>query len=219
MGDMNSQECFKLWRIWTTSKQMCHDRGYLVLPEDLELSFDSWKERFGDRPKDGHPKRDELNFVVGHNDNEMDRLFVFFPHEKNVSGDDVKSFYKRMEEGSIYRSIIVYEAKITPIAKSFIDALKTQSAELGRTYIMEIFRAKELMINVTKHTLVPKHIVLNNEEKQVLLGRYRLKETELARIQCDDPVTRYYGLVVGQVFKIVRSSATAGRYVSYRIVA
>jgi len=215
MGDMNSQDCFKLWRIWITCKQMCHDRGYLVLPDDIELDFDGWKARFGDKPKDDHPKRSDLNFVVGHNDNEMDRLFVFFPNEKNVSGDDVKNFYKRMEEGGIQRGIVVYESKITPIAKGYIDGVKA----LEKPVIMDIFRTKELMINVTKHTLVPLHSVLTQQEKEVLLQRYKLKETELARIQSDDPVTRYFGLVIGQVFKIVRSSATAGRYVSYRIVA
>jgi len=215
MGDMNAQECYKLWRIWITSKEMCHDRDYLVLPDDIGLDFDGFKTRFGDKPKDDHPRRSDLNYVVSHNDNEMDNLFVFFPDQINVSGDDVKGFFKRMEEGGIRRSIVVYESKITPIAKGYIDGLKA----LEKPVIMEIFRAKELMINVTKHTLVPQHYVLTQQEKEVLLRRYKLKETELARIQSDDPVTRYFGLVVGQVFKIVRSSATAGRYVSYRIVA
>ena len=113
------------------------------------------------------------------------------------------------------------------------------------------------MINVTRHELVPKHAVLVEEEKQTLLKRYGLKETELGQIQRGDPVARYsvarstgavtqdvqfqmqcllisirtdlrsllcctiiryFGMSKGQVFKIVRSSQTAGRYVSYRIV-
>jgi DNA-directed RNA polymerase I, II, and III subunit RPABC1 len=56
------------------------------------------------------------------------------------------------------------------------------------------------------------------DEKATLLARYGLKERELGRIQSMDPVAKFYGVVPGQVFKIVRSSQTAGRYVSYRIV-
>ena len=48
-----------------------------------------------------------------------------------------------------------------------------------------------MLVDITKHTFVLKHVVLSENKKQELLKRYRLKETPLPRIQFNDPVARY----------------------------
>ena len=80
-----------------------------------------------------------------------------------------------------------------------------------------MFIQDELLVNITKHELVPKHMVLTDAEKSELLKRYRAKAEQLPKIQCQDAVARYFGVRKGQVMKIIRPSETAGRYVTYRI--
>lgn len=69
---------------------------------------------------------------------------------------------------------------------------------------VELFQKQELLFNVTKHDLVPRHRKLSNEEQQEVLRKYRVTALKLPKIKKDDPVTRYFQGKVGEVFEITR---------------
>ncbi|XP_052099722.1 DNA-directed RNA polymerases I, II, and III subunit RPABC1 [Mytilus californianus] len=207
----DEQETYKLWRIRKTIMQLCHDRGYLVTQDELDQTLDEFKGQFGDKPSERKPARSDLIVLVAHNDDPTDQMFVFFPEEPKVGIKTIKTYCQRMQEENITRAIIVVQIGMTPSAKQSL-------TDMAPKYILEQFIESELLINITEHMLVPEHVVLIPEEKSELLSRYRLKESQLPRIQQGDPVSRYFGLKRGQVVKIIRNSETAGRYVSYRLV-
>ncbi|BES95901.1 unnamed protein product [Nesidiocoris tenuis] len=207
----DEQETYKLWRIRKTVMQLCHDRGYLVTQDELDQTLDQFKEQFGNKPSEKRPARSDLIVLVAHNDDPTDQMFVFFPDEPKIGIKTIKTYCQRMQEENIHRAIIVVQLGMTPSAKQSL-------VDMAPKYILEQFLESELLINITEHELVPEHVVLTPEEKQELLGRYKLKENQLMRIQAGDPVARYFGLKRGQCVKIIRSSETAGRYISYRLV-
>ncbi len=110
----------------------------------------------------------------------------------------------------VSNAIMVLKVDITPFAKQAVQ-------EMSDSFRMEHFKESELLVDITQHQLVPQHQVLTAAEKAELLKRYRLKDTQLPRIQPNDPIARYYGMKRGQVVKIIRPSETAGRYVTYRV--
>jgi DNA-directed RNA polymerase subunit H len=72
--------------------------------------------------------------------------------------------------------------------------------------------------SVFNHELVPKHVVLNQEEAEELLNKHHIKPHQLPYIKVSDPAVREIGAKPGQIVKIIRKSPTAGEYVYYRLV-
>ncbi|KAF9084581.1 DNA-directed RNA polymerases II 24 kDa polypeptide (RNA polymerase II subunit 5) [Mortierella sp. GBA35] len=205
--DNESREIVRLWRVYRTIHQLCAHRGYLIAQNELDQDLQKFTDLFASH---GKVDRNALMFMVQKKDDPADQMLVFFPDEASVGVKTIKKYCELMVAKSVGRGIVIYQDKITPMATKVI-------SEVSHSYHLESFQEADLLVNITEHTLVPEHVVLSPEEKETLLKRYRLKETQLPRIQPSDPIARYYGLARGQVVKIMRPSETSGRYVSYRL--
>jgi DNA-directed RNA polymerases I, II, and III subunit RPABC1 len=137
-------------------------------------------------------------------------VWVEFNGDTNVGIKQLRTFAHHISKHNFHTGIFVSAVPVTASALKIIPTVLPS--------IIETFQEQDLLVNITKHDFVPKHILLSREEKAALLSRYRLKESQLPRIQTSDPVARYLGLRRGQVVKIIRKSETAGRYASYRWV-
>jgi len=205
VGGLNP-ETSKMFRVRKTCLKMLSKRGYIVDDAALNMSTDNFRTKFGD-----NPSRENLTILVEKADDSTDQLFVFFPEDEKVGVKPIKTYCQRMKDENVLHAIIVVKVNLTPFAKT---AVKEMSM---RGFRVEYFRDAELLVDITEHKLVPEHVVLTNQQKLELLERYRLKSSQLPRIQLTDPIARYYGLKHNQVVKIIRPSETAGRYITYRI--
>ncbi|KIP11164.1 hypothetical protein PHLGIDRAFT_125055 [Phlebiopsis gigantea 11061_1 CR5-6] len=204
----DQDEPAKLWKVNRTIHELVKDRGFQVADDEISMDLAVFKQHYASHA--GTVDRSQLNFFTNHQNNPMEQIYVFFTEERSVGVKTMRKLLGILEEKSIQRGIIVFPGNMTPSARKVIAAMAHQ-------YKLEEFSEADLLVNITHHTLVPKHDVLTPEQKKILLERYRLKETQLPRIQLADPVARYYGLRRGQVVKITRPSETSGRYASYRI--
>ena len=130
-------------------------------------------------------------------------ICVFLSNIPKLDVERIKDYITLMNELTVNHSIIVYKNTVTPYAKQII-----QSSE---DMLIEIFSENELQYNPTKHRLVPKHEILNEEEAKNFKEKYNGK---FGGILVNDPISRFYGYKKGDVIRIIRNS----NYITYRIV-
>lgn len=135
-------------------------------------------------------------------------IWVEFSSDLTIGIKQMRNFAQMVTQHNFHTGILVTQVAVSAPALKIIPVVLPA--------IIETFQEQDLLVNITHHELVPKHILMSPEEKKKLLERYRLKESQLPRIQTGDPVAKYLGLRRGQVVKIIRRSETAGRYASYR---
>ncbi|GFQ02418.1 DNA-directed RNA polymerases ii and iv subunit 5a [Phtheirospermum japonicum] len=203
---LSEEEITRLHRIRKTAMEILRDRGYSVDDFEVEMSRSQFIQKFGESMK-----REDLNIHKCSRTNTSDQIYVIFPEEQKVGVSDIRTYIKRMHEEGVHRAILVVQQNLTSGARKGI-------SEISSKFHLEEFKEAELLVNIKNHVLVPEHQLLTPEEKKSLLERYTVKETQLPRIQINDPIARYYGMKRGQVVKIIRPSETAGRYVTYRFV-
>ena len=79
-------------------------------------------------------------------------------------------------------------------------------------------KEEEKEIDVLKHSLVPEHAVLKQEEIAELLKRFNITIAQLPKVYTTDPAVKAIGAKEGDVLKIERRSQVAGTTPYYRLV-
>jgi len=227
MREFSDREFARLWRAWRTVHEMVQDRGYELAEEEVGISLEDFKTQY--RGADDQPDRRRMTFSARPSDSmlakystpatpenpnppppDIGTIWVEFLQDNSVGIKQMRNFAQHLSANNFHTGILITNVNITPAALKIIPAVASETR-------IECFVEQDLLVNITHHELVPKHVLLSKEERAKLLQRYRLKDTQLPRIQVGDPVARYLGLRRGQVVKIIRISETAGRYASYRL--
>jgi DNA-directed RNA polymerase I, II, and III subunit RPABC1 len=192
----------KFYNVYKNTCSLLYERGY----EKIEIpDFETFK----------NISRAQLTINTKSRENykiRLDPINVYFSTDEKMGIKQLSVFIKDIEKCAIKNAIIVVN-EITPFVNTeIVNISKTKSINV------EIFTESELIMDITKHELVPKHELLTNDEKNKLFSDFKINETQLPKMLTSDPVSRYYGLKDGNVVRITRPSETGGTYITYKLV-
>ncbi|CAO2822313.1 unnamed protein product [Amaranthus hypochondriacus] len=203
--DDGTVESHRYYLARKTTLQMLKDRGYLVPNSELELTLQDFRNIYG--PK---PDPDRLRISTALVLDEAKKVLVIFVGPQLVKVNTIRGIAAQIvNRESLSGLILILQSRITNQAQKALDDLR---------FKVEIFQITDLLVNITRHVLKPKHEVLTPKEKEKLLKKYNLEDKQLPRMSVKDAIARYYGLERGQVLKVVYSGEITQSHVTYRCV-
>ncbi len=163
--------------------EMLRDRNYIA-DEGKKITFDEFQQ-----------EENDFFLIFG---KDKTKIIIIWHIEEKLGLKTVKNCCVQLKDNNIKNAIIIKYGKLTPPAKATI----SESASL---YKIRVFDVEDLKINITKHSLVPKHECLSKDEEDKLLKTYKLKKTQLPRMLNTEPVVMYYDWNRGDIIKITRN--------------
>lgn len=206
----------RLWKVYGNIKELLKDRGYTtVLSGKTVTTFEEFQQEFA---VDGEIVNKQVMNFISQKDKDEDTksdlenkklMMIYFSNDTSIGIKSILAVNDKMKYARISHCILIYGCSLTPSAKKYLE--KTQKSSI------EAFAEDDLLTNITKHKMMPKHRVLSPTEKMSFFKLSNLVDSQLPRITVNDPIARYYGMKRGDVVQIIKKSETAGMAVNYRI--
>nr|CAB3463031.1 unnamed protein product [Digitaria exilis] len=200
-----SVESHRLFLARRTALEMLRDRGYSVPEADLARTLPEFRAWWGDIPE-----LERLAFSTTHATDPSNKVKVVFCRPEPVKIAVIRELYQGVKDDNLSRLILILQSRIMSKARESIKEIFP--------FKVDIFQITELLVNITKHVLKPKHEVLSAEEKAKLLKEYNVVDSQLPRMLETDAVARYHGLGKGTVVKVTYDSELTGNHVTYRCI-
>lgn len=208
-----------LYNIRNNVLEMLNDRGYSenIKKNYADLTYHEFEKLHQ------HQKIHIYTYKNGES-GRKNQCIVYFMDPYNDNGKNKAGFLKEMsyleqtfEKNHDITLIIIAEDKeindrmkgVEKYIKIYDEEYNTKKQNSNK-FQTAMFYYSEISVNKTKHTLVPHHILLTTEEANNFLINNNIKKDEMAIISQSDPIVKYYGGKIGDVFKIIRKSPTTG---------
>lgn len=158
---------------------------------------------------------------VNETTNEKQKIYICYYLAKILKPNTLYNLIDELfdttdESEKLSKSDVLYIIVSEQPNESLINELK-DIWEREQIFIV-VQELKRLEFNILEHDLVPKHIILSEEETTEIMKKYNLKDkTEFPEISRFDPVARAICLRPNQVVHIIRPSKTSILADYYRV--
>jgi DNA-directed RNA polymerases I, II, and III subunit RPABC1 len=199
---MDYKEKTKLFKVRSTIIEMLTDRKYTIPDEILSINLQQFMAQYDNN---------NINFYI--NDDNKPTYVYFYIDNKSFTKNDFKNIHTKITEeyDTAVKILIIIKDKIPSSTK--VELVKLIYSNV------QIFSHNELTFNITKNYLVPRHILLNEDEKKKVYKKYNTTDnTIFQKILITDPVAKYYSMSIGDLCRIVRPSPSSGICINYRAV-
>ena len=130
-----------------------------------------------------------------------------FKEPKVIGVAIVRDIVREMDEENAQEGMLVGGTRFTPASKKHARATR-----------VELVTGGYASFDLFEHDLVPRHVIAEEDEVQMVLDHYGIAKPQLPRILREDPAAKVLGAKPGQVVRIERVSPTAGVSYYYRLV-
>lgn len=186
----------KILKSFKTVTAMMRDRGNVPKTTLNETStVEDWREKF-QNPLNNPKITYNCNLVYVQPDGT--KGCVYWPKDPKIGVESVKYFTSLSEKNNMNAFILVVTESITTQSRKDIEE------NIKYVYNAEYFYLEKLLINITKHKFVPKHIRLSEEERDKIVAQYNTGIENFPQILDTDPIARYYNFKPGELIKIER---------------
>jgi DNA-directed RNA polymerase subunit H (RpoH/RPB5) len=143
-----------------------------------------------------------------HNDDvkmEFDNIRVVYYLGKGIRDSHIRNFIEETELTPEQEMIVVLVTNPNDTIRKFQEYIyHTENLFVNVMYI------RNLQFNILEHSLVPKHIILSEEEKKKVCEQYSITNyNQFPEISRFDPVSEAIGLQPDTLCRIIRNSKTA----------
>lgn len=204
-GGAAGVESQRLFLARRTALEMLRDRGYSVPEAELARTLPEFRAWWSEKPE-----IERLSFSTALASDPSNKVQIVFCPPEPVKIAVIREVYARIKDENLSCLILILQSKIGSRARESIKEMFK--------FKVDVFQIMELLVNMTKHILKPKHEVLNAEEKAKLLKEYSVVDSQLPRMLETDAVARYYGLRKGTVVKFTYDNELTVDHVSYRCI-
>ena len=215
---------------YETIRDMLRDRGYNNIPDDLRKNIKN----------NGIYIKSNISNIYIHDSKDTK---ITLTDIRKLLKDTNKAYYKNGKidldlhiliikkniqkiEENIFIKKIPFENMdgikgiFETMQKKLEDKLEDKEQLKTKKPDIEYYDTEDLMINITKHDIMPKFEIYNTDEKkkEILDILDNINPKLFPKMLVNDPVAKYYNLKIGDLIKIKRTSPLSGEAISFRII-